>query len=514
MDGVIWSAEAPRRPRSRRRCASCCRKASAASRHASARVLNLVAVVDREWRGEIENRLARVGRYHPSRTIICAVEPGRTTLDACGHDRERQPGRARAEPRARHDRRGREHLAHLDAIVDPILVSGLHDRRVVAARPSRGGRLAAAARRRRAARLRRTSPTIATSLARVSELAERAYVVDLAWLRSTPWRERVAFTFDPAEWRPELEHISAVTVRHGADSAVAALLLVGWLASRLGWEPAVLAADGDGRADAAGRAASGGDVRGDAASRSTGLDVPGLAGLTLETTSGTVDLARPRARRARRDAPDARRAQLGVDGARRLARRERHPRRGRAPGAAARPHLSPRGRGGPGDAAVMERLVLDDPAAAAAERIAAAVGAGGHIALTGGSTPRAAYELARGDGRRLVALHAVVRRRALRAARRRALQLRHGARVACSIACRGARRRCTAWRASSAPTRAPMHTSRRSRGEVGEVRPACCWASAPTPTARPCSRTIRRWTSAAAAWWGWSRPAWSRWCRA
>jgi 6-phosphogluconolactonase len=42
----------------------------------------------------------------------------------------------------------------------------------------------------------------------------------------------------------------------------------------------------------------------------------------------------------------------------------------------------------------MERFVLDDPAAATADRIAAVVGAGGHIALTGGSTPRMAYELA------------------------------------------------------------------------------------------------------------------------
>ena len=41
----------------------------------------------------------------------------------------------------------------------------------------------------------------------------------------------------------------------------------------------------------------------------------------------------------------------------------------------------------------MDRLVLDDPSAAAAERLAAAIGEGGHIALTGGSSPRAAYEL-------------------------------------------------------------------------------------------------------------------------
>src|SRR5688572_5108393 len=50
--------------------------------HAPARVLNLVVVVDREWRGEILNRLEQVGRYHASRTIVCAVEPGRGTIDA------------------------------------------------------------------------------------------------------------------------------------------------------------------------------------------------------------------------------------------------------------------------------------------------------------------------------------------------------------------------------------------------------------------------------------------------
>ena len=49
---------------------------------APARVLNLVVVVDRSWKGEIANRLERVGRYHASRTILCAVEEGRDTLDA------------------------------------------------------------------------------------------------------------------------------------------------------------------------------------------------------------------------------------------------------------------------------------------------------------------------------------------------------------------------------------------------------------------------------------------------
>ena len=45
-----------------------------------------------------------------------------------------------------------------------------------------------------------------------------------------------------------------------------------------------------------------------------------------------------------------------------------------------------------------EQLVLDDPAAAAAERLVEAARAGAHIALAGGSTPRAAYEAAAAAG--------------------------------------------------------------------------------------------------------------------
>src|ERR671915_1534351 len=47
-----------------------------------ARVMNLVVIVERAFRGEVENRLARVGRYHPSRLVIAAVEDDRTRLDA------------------------------------------------------------------------------------------------------------------------------------------------------------------------------------------------------------------------------------------------------------------------------------------------------------------------------------------------------------------------------------------------------------------------------------------------
>ena len=47
-----------------------------------ARVINLVCVVDKEWSGEIANRLRGVGRNHGSRTIVLSINTGRKTLDA------------------------------------------------------------------------------------------------------------------------------------------------------------------------------------------------------------------------------------------------------------------------------------------------------------------------------------------------------------------------------------------------------------------------------------------------
>src|SRR5271156_4242396 len=59
-----------------------------AQRHAEnesfvpARVLNMIAFVDREWSGEIANRLRGVGRYNASRLLVLSYEPRRERLDA------------------------------------------------------------------------------------------------------------------------------------------------------------------------------------------------------------------------------------------------------------------------------------------------------------------------------------------------------------------------------------------------------------------------------------------------
>src|SRR5919198_82471 len=154
-----------------------------------ARTLNLVCIVDKQWSGEIANRLRQVGRSHAARTIVCAVEPKRTTMDAVG----------------------------------------------------------------------------------------------LAWLRPAQGRGRLRHPLDPPHLRPDLRTISAVTVRHQPESGVAALLLMGWLASRLDWRMSPLMAR-DGKLVGSAHARRQ-DVR-ITLEPAPDLQVRGLAGLTLETASG------------------------------------------------------------------------------------------------------------------------------------------------------------------------------------------------------------------------------------
>ena len=65
-------------------------------------------------------------------------------------------------------------------------------------------------------------------------------ISDLSWSRLTPWRELIAQFFDAPALVPHLSEITCVTIEYEVRAdAVAdrsqALLLVGWLAARLGW---------------------------------------------------------------------------------------------------------------------------------------------------------------------------------------------------------------------------------------------------------------------------------------
>lgn len=153
--------------------------------------------------GRDRNRLAQVGRYHASRTILCAVKHGRTTLDAWAAISYEEPrsGLGVMLEQVEIDL-GPGHLKRLDTIIDPIIISDLptmlwsphgHQEAIDALLDTIDVMLL-------------DSDDMlepAAALLSASELLRAAYVGDVAWLRTTPWRERLAASFDPPNARNE-----------------------------------------------------------------------------------------------------------------------------------------------------------------------------------------------------------------------------------------------------------------------------------------------------------------------
>jgi glucose-6-phosphate dehydrogenase assembly protein OpcA len=202
-----------------------------------ARVLNLVVIVDYDWKGEVANRLQRVGRYHASRTVLCAVQEGRTTLDARAVMSYDEPADGAGLGVMREEVEidmGPEHLEHIETIIDPVIIAELetmlwsphgYDEAVEALMGMVDVVLLDSD--------DLTDPSEAFK--RATRLLRSGYVVDLAWLRTTPWRERLAASFDTPDRLTALRSMCRLGVRHRPGSNASALLLGGWLASRLKW---------------------------------------------------------------------------------------------------------------------------------------------------------------------------------------------------------------------------------------------------------------------------------------
>ena len=297
-------------------------RALLAERHAEsasfipARVLNMIAFVDDEWSGEIANRLRGVGRYAPSRLLVLSYEPGRERLDArasIASDSDPTPGAVALLRETVIVRLGDRHLDDLLTIADPLVVTDLptllwsphgHPEAVDALLS-----LAQATLLDSIEEPDRSQAGQRAAIDRAYALSRQVYVVDLAWLRSTPWRERVATVFDPTAMRRELQSLNSVKVRHHPDSRVAALLLIGWLASRLGWslQRSEVTDEGNDGALCATAQSPSGKVELTLQSAPE-LQVPGLAGVELGSVAGLrVRLDRePGGLRARRRDPGGR----------------------------------------------------------------------------------------------------------------------------------------------------------------------------------------------------------------
>lgn len=80
---------------------------------------------------------------------------------------------------------------------------------------------------------------------KIQDLVDRqTYIADLNWHRLSAWQELTAATFDPPERRASLGEIDRVTIDYEKGNAAQALMFLGWIASRLGWEPLSYTSEG------------------------------------------------------------------------------------------------------------------------------------------------------------------------------------------------------------------------------------------------------------------------------
>lgn len=77
-----------------------------------------------------------------------------------------------------------------------------------------------------------------SELLKIQQLvASGTKVADLNWYRLAPWQELSAASFDPPERRMALLEMDQIGIDYEKGNAAQALLYLGWLASRLDWQP-------------------------------------------------------------------------------------------------------------------------------------------------------------------------------------------------------------------------------------------------------------------------------------
>ena len=78
----------------------------------------------------------------------------------------------------------------------------------------------------------------AKDLSKVGEILQQGVpIADLNWRRLAPWQELAAAAFDPPERRNNIYEVDKVTIDYEKGNESQAMMYLGWLASRLGWNP-------------------------------------------------------------------------------------------------------------------------------------------------------------------------------------------------------------------------------------------------------------------------------------
>jgi len=119
-------------------------------------------------------------------------------------------------------------------------------------------------------------------------------VADLNWRRLSPWQELTAQAFDSPDRRAAVWQIDGITIDYEKGNCTQALMFLGWIASRLAWQPKSMVKEG-GDYDISHYGfvnKDGGEVKAELAAipmADPGIVMGDLIGLRLSSSKGNTD---------------------------------------------------------------------------------------------------------------------------------------------------------------------------------------------------------------------------------
>ncbi len=218
-------------------------------------VLNMIVVTDEESATEVTDSVSKLAGRHPARAVVFIADPeGEPNVDvgisAFCHARGGGGAQVCAEQITIHAEG--PPAVHLESLASPLLIPDLP---VFLWYPGefspRSPEFAAMA--ELADRVILDSAASEGYEACLRELAELVEdpatpaIGDLQWVGLSPWRSLLADTFGAPERAEELGKIERAEVLYAPGGENRALLLVGWLASTLGWKPEGASRNGGGQ---------------------------------------------------------------------------------------------------------------------------------------------------------------------------------------------------------------------------------------------------------------------------
>jgi glucose-6-phosphate dehydrogenase assembly protein OpcA len=217
-------------------------------------VLNLIVVTDEESAPEITASVSKLAGRHPARALVFISDPeGESNVDiglsAFCHARgggaqvcaEQVTIHAEGPP-----------AMHLESFAGPLLIPDLpvflwYPGKFSPRSPGFAAMADLADRIIVDSAASESREACLREIAALVEDPEMPAIGDLQWVGLSPWRSLLADTFGAPERAVDLEKIESAEVLYAPGGENRALLLVGWLASTLGWKPVSESRNSDGQ---------------------------------------------------------------------------------------------------------------------------------------------------------------------------------------------------------------------------------------------------------------------------